>query len=70
MCMYSVNILKIFSSETTWPIETKFHVELPWDGRMKVWSNGPDHMTKMAAMHIYGKNTKISSFPEPKHRCS
>ena len=26
---------------------------------MKVCSNGPGHMTKMAAMPIYGKNFKI-----------
>ena len=40
------------------PIETKFHVEPPWDGGMKIYSNGPDHMTKVAAMPIYGKNMK------------
>ena len=33
---------------------------------MKVCSNGPDHMTKMAAMPIFGKNLKKSSFPEQK----
>ena len=33
----------------------------------KVCSNGPGHMTKMAAMPIYGKNFKISS-PKPKGR--
>ena len=41
------------SSETTVPIEAKFHVESPWDGGTKVCSNGPGHMTKMAA---YCKN--------------
>ena len=34
-------------------------------GGMKVYSNGPGHMTKMAAMPIYGKNLKKSS-PESK----
>ena len=34
----------------------------------KVCSNGPGHMTKMAAMPIYGKNMKNSSSPEPKGR--
>ena len=34
--------LNIFSSETALPI--------------KVYINGPGHMTKMAAMPIYGKN--------------
>ena len=33
-------------------------MELLWDGGMKVCSNGPGHMTKMATMHIYGKNLK------------
>ena len=42
----------IFSSETTGPIELKFHM----DGGTKVCSNGPGHMTKMAATPIYGKN--------------
>ena len=39
-----------FSSETTGPIEAKFHMEPPWNGRTKVCSNGPGHMTKMAAI--------------------
>ena len=30
----------------------------PWDGGTKVCSNGPGHMTKVAAMPIYGKNLK------------
>ena len=43
-------------SETTGPIEAKFHMEPPLEGGTKVCSNGPGHMTKMAAMPIYGKN--------------
>ena len=39
------------SSETTGPIELKFHMETP-----RICSNGPGHMTKMATMPIYGKN--------------
>ena len=35
-----------------------FHKERLWDGRTKVCSNGLGHMTKMAAMPIYGKNLK------------
>ena len=58
----------IFSSETTGPIEAKFHMERPWDGGTKVCSNSPGHMTKMSAMPIYGKNLKKSSSPEPKGR--
>ena len=55
----------IFSSETTLPIKAKFYVEPPWEGGMKVYINGQGHMTKMAAMPIYGKNLKKSSSPEP-----
>ena len=54
------------SSETTGPIEVKFHMESPWDGETKDCSNGPGHMTKMAAMPIYGKNLQKSSPPESK----
>ena len=31
-------------------------METPLDAGTKVCSNGPGRMTKMAAMHIYGKN--------------
>ena len=55
----------VFSSETAWPIKAKFYVEPPWEGGTKVYINGPGHMTKMAAMPIYGKNLKKSSSPEP-----
>ena len=55
----------IFFSETAWPIKAKFYVEPPWEGGMKVYINGPGHMTKMAAMPIYDKNLKESSSPEP-----
>ena len=48
--------LNIFSSETTGPIKVKFHMERLWDWGTKVCSNGPGHVTKMAAMSIYGKN--------------
>ena len=37
-------------------LEAKFHMEPPWDGRMKVSTKGLCHMTKMAAIAIYGKN--------------
>ena len=58
----------VFSSETAWPIKAKFYVEPPWEGGTKVCINGPGHMTKMAAMPIYGKNLKKSSSPEPASR--
>ena len=69
MCMFvCVPVFSnIFSSETAGLTEAKFHVESPWDGGTKVCSNGPGHMTNMAAMLIYGKNFKTSS-PEPKGR--
>ena len=54
----------IFSTETTWSIKAKFYVVPPWEGGRKVYINGPGHMTKMAAMPIYGKNLQKSS-PEP-----
>ena len=57
----------VFSSETAWPIKAKYYVEPPWEGGTKVCINGPGHMTKMAAMPIYGKNLKKSS-PEPAGR--
>ena len=44
-----------------WAIKAKFDVEPPWEGGTKVCINGPGHMTKMAAMPIYGKNLKKSS---------
>ena len=52
-----------FSWETARPIEDKFQVYPPWDGRIKACSNGLCHMTKMAAMliHVYGKNMNNSS---------
>ena len=59
---------KIFSSETAWPIKAKFYVEPPCEGGTKVCINGPGHMTKMAAMPIYGKNLKKSSSPDPAGR--
>ena len=31
-------------------------MEPPGEEGTKVYINGPGHMTKMAAMHIYGKN--------------
>ena len=41
---------------TAKPIEAKFHMEPPWDGGMKLNSNGICLVTKMAAMPIYRKN--------------
>ena len=37
------------------PIKAKFYMEPPWEGGTKVCINDPGHITKMAAMSIYGK---------------
>ena len=47
---------KIFFSETAWPIKAKFYMKHLWEGGTNVYINNPGHMTKMAAMPIYGKN--------------
>ena len=55
-CRRRQQCLNIFSSETALPIKAKFYVESSWEGGTKVYINGPGHMTKEAAMPIYGKN--------------
>ena len=54
-CIYSL-LSNIFFSKTTGLIKAEFHVEPPWDVGKKLYINGTGHMTKMAAMLIYGKN--------------
>ena len=46
----------IFFSDTAWPIKAKFYMEPPWVEGTKFCSRHLGHMTKMAAMPIYGKN--------------
>ena len=46
----------IFSSEMAWRIKAKFYVKHLWNGGINVYINYLVHMTKMAAMPIYGKN--------------
>ena len=55
--------LKIFFSETAWPIKAKLYVEPPWVGGTKVYSRHMGYMTKMAAtsIYMYGKNPSKSS---------
>ena len=70
---------KIFFSETAWPIKAKFYMKHLWEGGTNVHINNPGHMTKMAAMPIYGKNPSkiffsgttgpISTKLGMKHRC-
>ena len=54
----------LISWESISLIEAKFHVEPHWDEGMS--SNGPGHMTKMAAIPIYGKKMKNSASLELK----
>ena len=51
-------ISNVFSSKTAWQIKAKFYAEPPWEGGTKVYINGQGHMTKMAAMPIYGISLK------------
>ena len=55
---------KDFFSETTRPVSFSFHMQLPGKGEKKVYIFCPGHITKMAAMPIYGKDLK-KSYPEP-----
>ena len=50
------HIKAVLSSETTRPIELKFHIKTPYDWLAKIYTNCTGHMTKMATMPIYGKN--------------
>ena len=43
----------LFSLETAKLIETKAHVVPPWDGEMKMSTNGLCHMTKIATTQIW-----------------
>ena len=45
-----------FSSETTGPMKIKFYVDPPWYEGTKVYSNGPDPLTKIASIMYYGEN--------------
>ena len=48
-----------FSWETARPIDTKFHVDPPWDGERKVCSNGSGHMTRWLPCPYVVKTWKI-----------
>ena len=49
-------IFDLFSNNS-WPIETKFHRTTPYDRLAKTYTNCYGHMTSMATMPIYGKNS-------------
>ena len=48
--------LNIVFSETTRPMEIKFHMTTPYDWLAKICTHCYGHMTKMATKPIYGKN--------------
>ena len=48
--------LNIVFSESTRPIELKFKMTTSYDWLAKICTNCYGHMTKMAAMPLYGKN--------------
>ena len=48
--------LNIVFSQIIGPIELKFYVKTPYDKTAKIYAKYFGHMTKMAAMPIYGKN--------------
>ena len=50
-------ILKDFSSEKTGPISIKFHMQPLGKGGKKIYIFRLGHITKMAALPIYGKKT-------------
>ena len=54
--MYITIIITHIFSEIAWPIKAKFYREPPWEVGKKAYINGTGHMTKLAAMLIYGKN--------------
>ena len=55
----------LFFSKTVGQFGTKVHMKAWKRIGMKINTNELGHMTKMAAMPIYGKNLKKSSSPEP-----
>ena len=65
------NILKLLFLKNTGSVEAKFCTEPPWDIGIKMCSNVPGHMAKMASRPIYGKNLK-KKIPssEPRSRWS
>ena len=65
----SFTFSSVISLETARLIEAKFHVSLHGMGNESEYTNGGlCHITKMAAITIYGKNLKKSSSLESKSR--
>ena len=63
--LFSISFLAHLSRRLTGELIGYPWIRPPWEGGTKVCINGPGHMTKMAAMPIYGKNLKKSFSPEP-----
>ena len=53
---YMETASNVFPSETIGPLKSKFHMDPQWVGGIKVCLLYQGHMTRMAAMPIYGKN--------------
>ena len=51
-----LNIVFSVFSETTKPMEIKFHMTTTYDWLAKICTNCNGHMTKMGTKPIYGKN--------------
>ena len=49
--------INIFFPQTVELFETKCHVKDFEITEMKIYTNGLGHITKIVAMHIYGKNS-------------
>ena len=62
------NIFKLLFLRNSWSDWSQISCGSSMDEGTKACSNGPGHMTKMAAMPIFGKNMKNSSL-EPKGWC-
>ena len=56
LILESHQYIKAIFSEITWPSETKFHMTT-YDWLAKTYTNCYGHMTNMATMPIYGKNS-------------
>ena len=64
--LYINIIFKIIFSETPGPIKVKFHRKHLYEGGTNMYIDNTGHMTKMAAVHIYGKNpSKLVGTAEP-----
>ena len=51
----AINIIFDIFHYTAWLVKAKFDMKHPLEGETNVYINNSDHMTKMAAMPIYGK---------------